>query len=283
MLLERAFRITNASGDIVRGDLRCRDDGDLKPLVLICHGFNTNKDWGPFPFLGKRLAEEGFCTVVFNFSHNGVGEGSFFSQYDRFARNTPGKELIDVQAILDAVTDGAIGAGLADPKRIGMAGHSRGGGISILTAADDSRVKSVVAWSTISAFLRYTPGERERWVETGYFPLRYGPSRTLLRYEVSVLHDLEKNIERYDLFRGIRRLKVPALFIHGSDDDIVSYEEARALFEAADRTKTRFVLIPGAGHTFGVDHPFNGTTPHTDTMVTQTIQWFHRTLNEETS
>ena len=139
MLLERAFRITNSSGDIVRGDFRCRDDGDLKPLVLICHGFNTNKDWGPFPFLGKRLAEEGFCTIVFNFSHNGVGEASFFSEYDRFARNTPGKELIDVQAILDAVTEGEIGAGVADPKRIGMAGHSRGGGISILTTADDKQ------------------------------------------------------------------------------------------------------------------------------------------------
>jgi dipeptidyl aminopeptidase/acylaminoacyl peptidase len=283
MLVERPFRLTNASGDIVRGDLRYRDDGVLKPLILICHGFNTNKDWGPFPYIGKRLAEEGFCTIVFNFSHNGVGEGGFFSEYDRFARNTPGKELIDVQAILDSVTGGETGAGVADTGRIGMAGHSRGGGISILTAAGDKRVKSIVAWATISAFLRYTSGERERWIRTGYFPLRYGLSRTLLRYEVSVLHDLEKNAERYNLFRGIRSLKIPVLFVHGSDDDIVSSEEARELFEVADKANTRFLLIPGAGHTFGVEHPFRGTTAETETMITQTIDWFHKTLNEETS
>ena len=281
MLVESPFRISNATGDVIRGDLRYRDDGGRRPAVLICHGFNTNKDWGPFPYLGQRLAEEGFCTLVFNFSHNGVGEGSFFSEYDRFARNTPGKELIDVQAILDALSAGEIGDGIVDRKKICMAGHSRGGGISILTAASDGRVRSVVAWSTISAFLRFTREERERWLTTGFLPLRYGASRTLLRYHVSVLHDLEENADRYDLFRGIRSVQVPVLFIHGSDDDIVGHDEAQALFEVADRSKSRFLLIPGTGHTFGVEHPFRGTTPATETLVTQTTEWFHKTLNEE--
>jgi dipeptidyl aminopeptidase/acylaminoacyl peptidase len=283
MLLERPFRLSTASGDIVRGDIRYRDDGGLKPVVLICHGFNTNKDWGPFPYLGKRLAEEGFCTIVFNFSHNGVGDGSAFSGYDRFAHNTPGKELVDVQAILNALSQGELGNGVADRERVGMAGHSRGGGISILTAADDRRVRAVVAWSTISAFLRYTPEERTQWIKTGYLPLRYGSSRTLLRYNVSVLHDLEQNAERYDLVGGVRRLKVPLLFVHGSDDDIVSHEEAQELFDAADKSMSRLVLLPGAGHTYGVVHPFSGTTPATETLIAQTVEWFNKTLNRENS
>ncbi len=282
MLVERPFRIVNAAGDLIRGDFRYLDDGLLKPLVLVCHGFNTNKDWGPFPYLGKRLAEAGFCTYVFNFSHNGVGDDSaVFSEYDRFSKNTPGKELDDVQTILNAFAAGDPGGGIVDVKRIGMAGHSRGGGISVLTAAGDTRVKSVVAWSTISAFLRYTPEEREGWVRRGYLPLRYGSTRTLLRYEVSVLYDLEENKERYDLLNGVRRLKVPTLFIHGSGDEIVSPDEARSLYDASDKTLTKFVLLEGAGHTYGVEHPFTGTTRETEVLLEQTKSWFHKTLTEE--
>ncbi len=283
MIVERPFRIFNATGDLIRGDFRFLDGGLRRPLVLICHGFNTNKDWGPFPYLGRRLAEAGFATFVFNFSHNGVGNDSaVFSEYDRFSKNTPGKELGDVQAVLDAFTSGDVGEGVVDVKRIGMAGHSRGGGISVLTAARDERVRAVVAWSTISAFLRYTPEDRERWVKRGYLPLRYGPSRTLLRYEVSVLYDLEQNSDRYDLFRAVRELKIPTLFIHGSGDEIVSSEEARSIYEVSDKALTEFVLLEGAGHTYGVRHPFAGTTPETELMLEKTKQWFHTTLTEET-
>ena len=279
MLVEQPFRLFNASGDLIRGDVRYFDDELPKPLVLICHGFNTNKDWGPFPYLGKKLAEAGFCTFVFNFSHNGVAEGSsVFSDYERFARNTPGRELDDVQSILDAFRSGEIGMGIADTSRIGMAGHSRGAGVSILTAASDSRIRSVVAWSTISAFLRFTDEERDQWERTGYLPLRYGASRTLLRYEVSVLRDMEKNSERYDLYNGARRLKVPTLFMHGTGDDIVSQEESRSLYEVSDKNLAEYFLVEGGGHMYGVTHPFSAATASTEIMIKKTNDWFHRTL-----
>jgi len=282
MVVEQPFSIVNRSGDVVRGDLRYQEVGSPKPLVLICHGFNTGKDWGPFPYCGVRLAESGFATIVFNFSHNGVGPGSSVcSEYDRFARNTPGKELEDITAVLDAVASGAIGGAIVDPSRIGMAGHSRGAGMSILTAVSDRRVRAVVAWSTVSEFLRVSQEERERWVSSGYLSLRYGNARTFLRYDVSVLHDLEENGERYDLVQGAMALRTPTLFIHGDDDAIVSYRETVKLFEASDRSLNAFELLSGAGHTYGTVHPFVGSTPALDRMLELTIQWFRDTLTEE--
>jgi dipeptidyl aminopeptidase/acylaminoacyl peptidase len=278
MLVEHPFQLENSSGDILRGDLRHSNEPGTRPLLIVCPGFTAHKDWGLFPYVGRCLAESGFVTIVVNFSHNGVGETPFFSDYERFSRNTPGKELEDIQAVLNAASSGSIGEGVIDAGRIGMVGHSRGGGISILTAGDDQRIKAVVLWSTVATFLRFTAKQREEWETNGYFPLRFGSSRTMLRYDISVLRDMEKNRERYDLHKGIRRLAVPTLFVHGEADLVVRPEEGRGLYKESDMTLARFVSIRGASHTYGAVHPFNGTTPHIEELLELTSAWFHHHL-----
>jgi len=279
MVVEHPFSINNPSGDAIRGDLRYSDDPGAKPLVLICHGFTAHKDWGSFPYFGRKLAGDGFATIVFNFSHNGIGPNSTaFTEYEKFSRNTPGKELEDVQALLDAISNGKIGRGVVDASRIGMAGHSRGGGISILSAARDSRVRSIVAWSTVATFLRFTEHQREEWERTGYLPLRYGSARTLLRYDVSVLRDLEVNKDQYDLHKGALRLSVPALYVHGGADVIVRPEEAEGLYKSTTGARSQFALIEGAGHMYGAMHPFRETNPMIEQLLELTANWFHQTL-----
>lgn len=282
MVVDHPFRILNASGNPIRGDLRYTDDGRRKPLILICHGFNTSKDWGPFPFCGISLAESGFATIVFNFSHNGVGEGSAVcTDYRAFSRNTPGRELEDIQAVLRAVSSGEIGGEVIDPDRIGMAGHSRGAGMSILTAASDQRIRAVVAWSTVSAFLRVSPDERARWVERGYHPLRYGLMRTMLRYDRSVLDDMDAHRSRYDLEAAARTLNVPTLFIHGDSDSIVPVDETLQLFHHSEDVPRKLEIVKGADHTYGTVHPFAGSTPELNRMLQLTSEWFHTSLKEE--
>jgi pimeloyl-ACP methyl ester carboxylesterase len=279
MLIEQAVCIRNASGDLIRGDLRYSESPAKKPLIIICHGFTAHKDWGPFPYFGRKLAQLGFATVVFNFSHNGVGaDSTVFSEYQKFSRNTPGKELEDVRAIIDAVDEKSIGREVVDPGRIGMAGHSRGGGISILTAVSNERVGSVVTWSTVATFLRYTKHQREEWEQRGYLPLRFGEARTLLRYDVSVLHDLEENKERYDLRLAASRLKVPTLYLHGEADVIVRPEEAEELRRLTTGARSEFVLLRGAPHMYGATHPFRETNPTIEHLLELTASWFHETL-----
>jgi pimeloyl-ACP methyl ester carboxylesterase len=280
MLVEHPFRLTNPSGDLVRGDFRYADSGGIRPLLLVCPGFTAHKDWGFFPYAGKRLAELGFATLVLNFSHNGVGDNStVFTEYDKFSRNTPGKELEDVRCVLDALLSGEEAEGVVDPKRVAMVGHSRGGGISIITAREDTRVKAIALWSTVARFLRVTPHQREAWEKNGYLSLRYGSTRTMLRYDLSVLHDLERNAERYDLHRAVRGLSIPALFVHGAADIIVRHHEAEELYKDSDRTLTEFVLIEGAGHAYGIEHPFKQTTDHMERLLELTATWLHHTLS----
>jgi dipeptidyl aminopeptidase/acylaminoacyl peptidase len=200
MVVEQAFSVRNSSGDDIFGDVRFQEGDRPSPVIVVCHGFTAHKDWGPFPYIGRRLASSGFVSVVFNFSHNGIGPGrTKFTEFAKFSRNTVGKELEDVRAIVDAVAVGDIARTIADPLRIGVAGHSRGGGIAILAASRDRRIGAVAGWSTVATFYRYTEHQRALWERDGYLPISIRASRTRLRFGIEVLRDLESHRDEYDL------------------------------------------------------------------------------------
>ena len=59
--------------------------------VIFVHGFKGFKDWGFVPYLCNYFAEQGFFTITFNFSHNGIGDNPLeFTELEKFAkkRNT---------------------------------------------------------------------------------------------------------------------------------------------------------------------------------------------------
>jgi hypothetical protein len=118
VVIESPFNLRNESGDSIAGDLRYAEGGTGLPLLIICHGFTAHKDWGPFPYFGRRFAGLGFASAVFNFSHNGMGPGSRrFNELEKFSRNTIGKELEDIRALLRGAGEGSLGDGRIDPSR----------------------------------------------------------------------------------------------------------------------------------------------------------------------
>ncbi|MDD4169278.1 MAG: alpha/beta fold hydrolase [Desulfotomaculaceae bacterium] len=46
----------------------------------------------------------------------------------------------------------------------------------------------------------------------------------------------------------VGRITIPALVLHGQDDDIVPVQEAKTLFEYLGTPRKKLLLIPGAGH-----------------------------------
>lgn len=275
-MVEHAFRIHNSSGDVIAGDLRYLDNGNAKPLIIICHGFTAHKDWGPFPYFGKQFAALGFASIVFNFSHNGIGDDfTKFTEYDKFSHNTIGKELEDLQAVIDEVESGEVGGTFIDRGRTGLVGHSRGGGIATLYASLDKRIKAVAAWSTVATFFRYTPHQREMWERDGYLPVTIRSMQTKLRYGIEVLRDLEANKEKYDLAEAVQRLRIPLLLVHGEADVAVKPTEAEKLFAVSDKSKTELVIVPHAGHMFGVKSGATKSTPVLEHITELTAKWFH--------
>jgi uncharacterized protein len=279
VMVEHSFRITNSSGDVIAGDLRYEDGPGPRPTLLICHGFTAHKNWGPFPYFGQKFARLGFASIVFNFSHNGIGENfRRFSEIEKFARNTIGKELEDVRGVVDAVTEGQIGSGICDPTRLVIVGHSRGGGVAILAGSYDRRVKAVAAWSTVGTFFRFTQHQREIWERQGYLPVKIRSAPTKLRYGIELLRDLEAKKDFYDLHNAVRRLQVPLLLVHGAEDVSVKPKEAEELCAAADPTKTELVILDHVGHSYGATSPFRGTNRTIEHITELTAHWVTRHL-----
>src|SRR5579872_1935801 len=103
-MIHTQFVIPSREGEKLRADLRYEPDGKQKPVILFVHGFKGFKNWGPFPAVCKRIAAQGFVSIAFNFSHNGVGEDLMnFSELDRFADNTFSRELDELADVINEI------------------------------------------------------------------------------------------------------------------------------------------------------------------------------------
>ena len=274
-----AFELRNRDGLPLRGDLRCLDSDEPLPVVVVCHGFKGFKDWGFFPHVGERLASAGFLSVCFNFSGSGVGADlQNFTELDRFAADTVTAQLGDLRRVIDALESSEIGAGRVDRQRLAVLGHSRGGGTAVLAARDDRRVRAVVTWAGISTFERWTDLEVRSWRQRGYAEFLNARTQQQMRVDMTYLDDLAANAPRYDIVRAVSELEVPLLVVHGADDVSVPVDEARSLHAAARPGRAELLVIPDAGHTFGAEHPWKGTSPALERILEHTVAWLHASL-----
>ena len=231
-----------------------------RPAVVVCHGFKGFMEWGFFPHLGTLLAERGFVAVRFNLSGSGMRPGGDrVDDPGAFRANTHSREVEDLLAVL-AATGTEIASGQVDTARIGLLGHSRGGGNAILAAArEPERVKALVTWASVADFDRYSPDQKEAWRRDGELPVVNARTGQQLALGLGLLEDLEAHRAELDIggaaAAGHRR--APWLIIHGGGDESVPAVEGERLADRA-APPAELLLIPEADHTFGSRHPFTG-------------------------
>jgi dienelactone hydrolase len=251
-------------------DVRAGGRASARPAVIVLHGFKGFKDWGMFPPFSERLARGGVTAVTPNLSGSGVDDSGQFTFRERFARNTFSAELEDLARIVDAIAGGDLG--VAPPSRIGLVGHSRGGGIAILQAARDPRIHALATWAAISSVERWSPAEQAEWRQRGSKEIVNARTGERLPLYPDILDDIARNAGgSLDILGAARRVAVPWLIAHGSEDEAVSILEGRALSAASARPTTRFLEIEGGGHTFGAAHPWKGTTPQFERVADASI------------
>ena len=157
-----AFELEGADGGPLRGDVRTAASGARRPAVVICHGFKGFKDWGMFPPLAERLARAGLTAISFNFSGSGVGpDGDSFSEPTRFKHDTYTRQLTDLATVIEATDHARLASGLSQPSRIGLFGHSRGGGVAqAVVGYTDALVETLFNQNGVPVFVQ-EPLERE--------------------------------------------------------------------------------------------------------------------------
>jgi dipeptidyl aminopeptidase/acylaminoacyl peptidase len=277
-VIHRRFTLKSRLAEPIHGDVRLPDAPGPHPVVVCCHGFKGFKDWGFHPWLGAALAEAGLAAVHLNFSRNGVraADGDI-EDLEAFAANTLSIERDDLDVVLDAVVSGALDPAL-DPARVGLLGHSRGGGTALLGASERREAKALVTWAAVSHFDRIRDeATLAEWRRTGAFRVVNSRTGQILPMGVPFLDDVLANRARLDLHAAAGRLAAPWLLVHGRADETVPFEEAESLLAAA-RGVARLVAIDGGGHTFGAVHPFAGPTPHLEQAAAATVAYLRAVL-----
>lgn len=262
-----------ADGGPLRLDVRTgARAGEIRPAVVVCHGFKGFKDWGFFPKLSERLAVAGFTVVSFNFSGSGVSAGDQFDELDRWRRQRPSVDLGDIEIVVDYLAAGGRTA-------VGIVGHSRGGGLGIIHAAGDPRIKALVTWAAVDHFLRWPEDVVEQWRASGTVDVVNQRTGQVLTLGPDALEDWDRHhAGLLDVLAAAGRLTKPWLLVHGTSDATVPVAVAQQLKQRAAPPGPEMLLIEGGDHVFGARHPWAGSTPQLDRAMQRTVSFLAQHL-----
>lgn len=264
-------------------DARYLPNGRPKPVILFIHGFKGFKDWGHFNLLADTFAESDFVFVKLNLSHNGTTpeQPLDFADLEAFGNNNFSIELDDLGVLIDHLLAGEsdIPEAEADFSRLSLIGHSRGGGLAILKAAEDLRVKAVASWAGIHDLNQRWPEEFiMEWRKKGVQHIYNSRTNQQMPLYYQLAQDYFDNKERLDIPTAVKSLQQPLLILHGTADETLPHQIA----EEMKRWKpdAELFIIKGANHTFGGNHPYeNSVLPKdTESAYRQTVAFLNKIL-----
>jgi uncharacterized protein len=188
------------------------------PAVIVIHGYPANKA-DMLPMAGALHPH--FATLLVDLRYFGGSEGR--------ATTLGFRERKDVGRAVDFLERRGF-------TRIGAFGHSLGGAVALLAAAEDARLQAVAAQAP---FADLTELGREAYAGLG--PLKY-PLVELMRLWSRIF--LGGDITRPSPEAAAARLAIPILLLHSRDDEQVPFAHAERLREALARN-------PAAAFVFG--------------------------------
>ena len=249
------------------------------PVIVFAHGFKGFKDWGYFPMAANWFASQGFAFVRFNFSHNGtsIEHPQDFVALENFGKNNFSIELNDFDDVLTWISAKA-GQYAFNTNKIYSIGHSRGGGISLIKANEDSRIKKVITWASVADFESRMKVEGfEEWKKNGVTYIPNSRTNQNMPLYFQFYENLDENRERFLIKKAAKNLSKPLLIIHGTNDETVPLNEANALHQWAN--DSRLHIIENADHTFNTIHPY--TEQDLNEIVLRKLNVSKAFLNDE--
>lgn len=271
-LYEREFLLEDARDPLraLRGVVAAPPGARALPAVLVLHGFKGFMDWGFYPELTRRLNARGFAVVRFNFSGSGVGaDRERFTDEPAFFANSPSREVDDVERVRAWLDSGAVPE--VDARRLALLGHSLGGAVALLHAAQRRDYRALVGWASVATFRRFPSEVEALWRRQGFVEIPNMRTKEILRLGSAWLEDLERHARALDVLDACRRLPTPTLLLHGTEDEAVPLAEGRALAEALGPARARLELVEGANHTFWAAHPLAGVPATLERVLQRTL------------
>ena len=208
--------------------------------------------------MAEAFAKAGFFFIKFNFSHNGgTAENPIdFPDLEAFGNNNYTKELDDLESILDWISTNSNYNNEVNLDDITIIGHSRGGGIVLLKANEDHRVKRVITLAAVSDFgsRSSTIGDLEKWKKEGVKYVLNGRTKQQMPHFYQFYENFKANESRLNIQQAVQNLKIPLLIIHGDQDSSIDIKEAHQIHSWKPNSTLK--IVKNADHVFNVSHPW---------------------------
>lgn len=252
---ERAFTISD--GTTVAGWLlRDKRTVGAGPLLLDIHGGPHNAWNGALDdvhLYHQVLARRGWTILTLNpRGSDGYGP-EFFTAID-------GAWGVGDAADLLEPVDELVAEGVADAKRLAVAGYSYGGYLTCYLTSRDDRFAAAVAGGAISDLTSMVGTSAEN---------------RLLSFEFGAeAWDEPEVFARMSPYTSVGRVSTPTLLVHGEKDYVCPLGQAAQWHHAlrVRNVPTQLVVYPGGSHLFPLDGPLS----HRIDFNRRIVQWLER-------
>jgi pimeloyl-ACP methyl ester carboxylesterase len=137
----------------------------------------------------------------------------------------------------------------------------------------------VATWAGVSDFeKRMNPANLEEWKSTGKIDVVNTRTNQVLPMYLDIRNDFYENKDKLDIQKAVKKIQMPQLIVHGTNDEAVAMREAEAI--KIWNPFAEFVELQGANHTFGGKHPWEEKSLPEDTLkaVQATVTFFRNNL-----
>lgn len=260
MQINKNFQIQGQHGKPILTDIFYTKSEAPLPIIIYTHGINGFKDWGNFDLIAKQFAEAGFAFVKFNFSHNGTTpeHPEDFADLEAYGNDNYTIQLDDLKAVIDwACDEQNEHSSYLNTDKIYLLGHSKGGCVVLVKAAEDIRVKGIVTWAAANEcktpWGNWPEEKMNDWKEKGVQYLENKRTHQQLPLYYQLYENYMEHQHRLNTEAAVRSLKIPMLICHGSDDPAVPIEKA---YELHHWNPDAELFILPRDHVFGRKHPW---------------------------
>lgn len=274
----RNIQLPGRHGKPILTDIFYEENKKYKSIAIFAHGFKGFKDWGHFNLVAERFAREGFVFVKFNFSHNGTTpeQPADFVDLEAFGNNNFSIELDDLGSVIDFMLaeSAPFKRGEIDADKLFLIGHSRGGGIVILKANEDHRVKKIVTWAAVNDFGKsWSQDILDDWKKWGVMSVENARTRQVMPLYYQLAENYFTHKERLHIPTAAKKLTIPFMIVHGTENESVPYASALKLKEW--NPSATLLTIDGGNHVFGAKHPFEGSVlpPDSEKVLRESIRF----------
>lgn len=254
-----------SEGIEINGVLR-EIQGPKSSAVIFCHGaFEFQENWFPY---AEQLNEEGYPTFTFDFAGHGQSQGL--------------RSKVDLRLWAYNIRDAMNCLQSQGYTRYALVGWGSGGSASILAAAHDTRLSCAVILSapvylypSLADRVAYGLVSTAATIKKALFkrPLTLSRLNELSKMQIMAdesanqhyltnpkLQEIYKAIPIpdsldsvwVDITRGVAKVTLPTLILHGTEDEIIPIEQSQKLYDLLQGPK-KLKMIEGSGHALHLD------------------------------